>query len=194
MFGTILCVAAVTLGVDYGYEPNENGGLDYIIRIDDHSLESLKKGRAVLSDFPKDLRGLQTIRFQIGGEKPPRIPLSPAQLALLEPPPVDTVAIETQPKELDTSPPGKLMTAEPATYNNSVPSNNAPKPEPKSPDPKSPESISPEQADPEEPRLLLYCIIAGLAATLLYLSWVHFGMRSKYRALLAEHLAITQPT
>ena len=33
MFGTILCVAAVTLGVDVGWKPNGDGGLEYIVQI-----------------------------------------------------------------------------------------------------------------------------------------------------------------
>ncbi len=202
MFGTILCVAAVTLGVEVGWEPNDNGGLEYIIQIDPDSLRSFSDGRPLRSDFPKDLRGLQTIRFQVGDNKLPRVALAPEKSPLLDPPsiaypakatlsPSDIPGPAKRPGKLATNPKSKRLEAQMAAFDDPVES------DPPKPKDESPEHKSGAQIAPEKPWPLLYAVVAlavGLAAAFMYLAWVHFGMRSRYRMLLAEHLALTQPT
>ncbi len=203
MFGTIICIAAVTLGVDYGYEPKHDGGLVYIIQIDPASLKSLCDGRPVQSDIPSDVSGLRTIRFQVGDEILPRVALAPEKKPLLDTPtvadthnatpsPSDVDPHAVQPNELANNPQGKRLVADTANYNDPLESDDAPKA-----NPESSESGNTEQTAPEKPWSLLYGVIAlsvGLAAAFIYLAWVHIGMRSRYRMLLAEHLAISQPT
>lgn len=201
MFGTILCVAVATLGVDTGWEPNGDGGLEYIVQLDPVQLESLKNGIPYRSDLPKDLRGVQTIRFQFGTKKPPRLPLplgksvstgtpSFTNASKATPSPSDASIAAKPPKELDNGPANKMHKAKPAIFQDPVDTNSPSTA-------KTPIDESAKQTDPPKSLSLLYGVIAltvGLAAAFLYLSWVHIGMRSRYRMLLAEHLAITQPT
>lgn len=203
MFGTILCVAALTLGVDYGYEPNADDGLEYIVQINSKSLEGFLSGRPIRSDLPKDLRGLRTIRIQFADEKLPRVALGPKKSVLLDPPPVADAQKATpspsdknppaiQPKELAGDLQGKPLVADNATYIDPLESGDASK----SNDKKSVNGNA-GQTDPQKPWSLLYGVVlmaAGLAAAFVYLAWIHIGMRSRYRMLLAEHLAMTQPT
>jgi hypothetical protein len=173
MIGTILCVAAMTLGVDFGWEPNGDGGLEYIVQIDPESLETLGKGAPLRSDFPRDLRGLQTIRFQVGDKKPPRVALAPPLL------PPDQLAQPENSRD-------KRLSAQPAVYV-----------EPSGPDEPSKAEPGKENEntpipDPQKPWPLLYVAVGtaiGLAAAFFYLLWIHIGIRSRYRVLLADHLA-----
>ncbi len=198
MFATILCVAAVTLGVDAGWEPNGHGGLEYIVQIDPVQLESLKNGIPYRSDIPKDLRGVQTIRFQFGTEKPPRValpadthtllnPLSVADPAKATPSPSDTAPPSTWPGKLATDLKSKPLVANKANFDDPLESDAL----------KPGDEESTVQNDPSKPWPLLWgvaALAAGLSAAFVYLAWIHVGMRSRYRMLLAEHLAMTQPT
>ena len=181
MIGTIICAAAVTLGVEFGWEPNGAGGLEYIIQIDAESLKNLEKGIAQRSDFPQDLRGLQTIRFQVGDKKLPQVAL-PSTIAPLSPP-------EKPPEKLANNPYGKLL-AKKAVFE--TPSA-ADKPLEAGPEIKKDSGAKKEIADPSEatkPWMLLYAASGtaiGLAAAFLYLLWIHIEMRSRYRKLLAAN-------
>ncbi len=197
MFGTIFCVAALTLGVEVGWEPNDSGGLEYIIQIDSTQLKHFEKGIPYSSDFPKDLQGLQTIRFQIGEKKLPRIALSPQKPAFPEPTklaktqraapsPSDAKLPDNPPRKLSADHQTKPLKVAKASFDDPIDS--------KSPNPKEDSST---QTEPEKPWPLLYGVIAlavGFAAAFMYLAWIHIGMRGRYRLLLAEHLALTQPT
>lgn len=174
MIGTILCVAAVTLGVEFGWEPNDDGGLEYIVQIDPESMKSLGKGTPLRSDFPRDLRGLQTIRFQVGDKKPPRIALAP---------PISPSA-QQQPAELALTENlhGKPLSAQRAIFEEPSGLDASSKPEPG--------KENAVKADPQRPWPLLYAVAGttiGLAAAFFYLLWIHVGMRGRYRTLLAEH-------
>ena len=180
MIGTILCVAAVTLGVEFGWEPNGDGGLEYIVQIDPESLKNLDKGAPLRSDFPRDLRGLETIRFQVGDKKPPRIALAPPLL-----PPAQ------QPAKLVENPYDKKLPVKKAVFDEEKSGLAGPsKAEPA----KENERIV--KPDPPRPWPLLYAVVVtaiGLAAAFFYLLWIHIGMRGRYRVLLTEHLALGQP-
>jgi len=185
MIGAILCVAAVTLGVEFGWEPNDEGGLEYIVQIDPESLKNLDKGAPLRSDFPRDLRGLQTIRFQVGDKKPPRIALAPP----LSPPAQQSA--QQPPKQVDHSHGKSLPPVTKAFFE-----------EPSGPDEPSKagrgeEKESTTKPDPQRPWPLLYAVVGtsiGLAAAFFYLLWIHIGVRGRYRMLLAEHPALGQPT
>ena len=89
MVGTMVCLAAMTLGVDVGWEPSD-GGLEYIIQIKPEQLDSLRSGGLVIrSDVRPQHRGeLRTYRIQVGtgpvpktdlpaSGRPPRAPAAP---------------------------------------------------------------------------------------------------------------------
>jgi hypothetical protein len=202
MFGTILCLAAVTLGVEFGWEPNDNGGLEYIIQISPESLEGFQGGKPLWSDFPRDLRGLQTIRFQVGEGELPRKELPAKKPIGLELPSIndkkkatstssEDAVVVPKPKTVDSAAKIKPAEAEPAIFTSPVESEEPFKSN------KLPGKEDANSANAEKPWTLFWAVVSlavGLAAALVYLVWVHIGMRNRYRSLLAEHLAITHPT
>ena len=76
MVGTMVCLAAMTLGVDVGWEPSD-GGLEYIIQIKPEQLDSLRAGGLVIrSDVRPQHRGeLRTYRIQVGTGPVPKTDL-----------------------------------------------------------------------------------------------------------------------
>jgi hypothetical protein len=196
MVGTMVCLAAMTLGVDVGWAPSD-GGLEYIIQIKPEQLDSLRAGGLVIrSDVRPQHRGeLRTYRIQVGAGPLPKTDL-PEPPAL---PPKEPAAPAAPPSETQAK-------KEPATL----------------PDAENPKHIV-EQADYREPspsekeklagmtpnlggasddrteKYLVPMVIVsgtaiGLLAALVYLSWIHVGTRNRYRALLAEHMALAPPT
>jgi hypothetical protein len=176
MIGTILCMAATALGVQYGWEPSDAGGLEYIVQIDRESLKNLEKGIPLRSDFPRNLQGLQTIRFQVGDKKPPCIALS---LPILPTP--------TQPIELANNPGGKPLLVKKADFEEPNNAGDSPKN-----DAAKENSTS---LDPQKPWALLYaalCAAVGLAAAFCYLLWLHVDMRARYRLLLGVQQGVVR--
>lgn len=94
MGAMVLFVAAVGLGIDTGWQPLPEGGLEYIIQIEPPMLESLKAGEEVASDIPPDLRGIRSYRIKVGtGELPRKAAPEPAAdrgQSPLEPPPTQS--------------------------------------------------------------------------------------------------------
>ncbi len=67
-----LLVAATTLGVDYGWQPTEDGDVEYIIQIEPSLLEALKSGRDITSEIHPDVRGVRRFRIRVGSNALPR--------------------------------------------------------------------------------------------------------------------------
>ena len=72
MAGTWILAVAVVCGVDYGWQPHEDGGLEYIIQIEPWSLEALHQGSPIVSQIPPELRGIQQFRIQVGRQPLPQ--------------------------------------------------------------------------------------------------------------------------
>jgi len=83
---SMLCLAALALGVDAGWQPLADGGLEYIIQIPPHALERLKQGEAVASDIPVTLRGVRSCRIVVGSRELPRESLPELAVGSLEMP------------------------------------------------------------------------------------------------------------
>lgn len=181
MIGTILCAATLALGVQYGWEPNGEGGLEYIVQLDEESIQNLGRGIPFRSDFPRDLQGIETIRFQVGDKRPPKIAL---------PLPAIPPTIEKQkPAELADNPGGKPLEAQKAVFEESNKAD-----EKKNVPAAAEKSITVED---EKPWPLLYTALGtatGLTAAFFYLLWLHVDMRVKYRMLLAEQIVLGRET
>ena len=65
-------MAAATLGVDYGWQTRDDGGLEYIIQIEPALLQSLKQGDRVISEVHPQVRGVRQFRIQVGDSRLPR--------------------------------------------------------------------------------------------------------------------------
>jgi hypothetical protein len=72
MCGHIACIAAVLLGVDAGWQPLPEGGIEYIIQIEPQLLETLKSGEPIQSDVPSYVKDVRAYRIVVGTAKLPR--------------------------------------------------------------------------------------------------------------------------
>jgi len=73
MLGDLVCVAALALGIDVGWRPLSDGGVEYLIQIEPGLIEALKPGEAIGSDVPPRLIGeIRAYRITVGTEELPR--------------------------------------------------------------------------------------------------------------------------
>ena len=72
MTGITVWVAAILLGVDAGWQPRPEGGMEYTIQIEPGTLESMKAGVMIESDVPPEVRDIRTYRVVVGTEPLPR--------------------------------------------------------------------------------------------------------------------------
>ncbi|NLE37193.1 MAG: hypothetical protein GX621_04130 [Pirellulaceae bacterium] len=72
MFGTALCIATVVLGIEVGWEPDADGDLEYIVRIEPELAQPLLEGRPVRFSVLPEHRGVRHFRVEVGTGKPPR--------------------------------------------------------------------------------------------------------------------------
>jgi hypothetical protein len=66
-------MAAMALGIDVGWRPLSEGGVEYLIQIEPDLLETLQPGEAIGSDVPPPLVGqIRAYRITVGTEELPR--------------------------------------------------------------------------------------------------------------------------
>jgi len=188
----MVCLAAVTLGVDVGWEPSKEPsekGLEYIIQIEPEQIDSLRSGGLVIhSDVRPQHRGeLRTYRIQVGTGPVPQTDLPEPSPVEKEEPPAETQAKKV-PATLPDAESAKHIAA-PANYDELSPSEQLAG---MTPNPGGSPTQQPEKY--LVPMMIVSCTAIGLLAALVYLSWIHVGTRNRYRALLAEHMALAQPT
>lgn len=73
MHGIALLLAAASVGVDYGWQPDADGVMEYIIQVEPELISALQKGEAIISEIHPDARGVRRFRIQIGTAPLPRI-------------------------------------------------------------------------------------------------------------------------
>lgn len=96
MLTTTLLLATLAVGIDTGYEPTAEGGLEYIIQIPPDVLQTLKPGEAITSEIPDDLQGVQRYRIQVGTGRLPRIHAPEAIQTAAEAPIPSPTAVQHQ--------------------------------------------------------------------------------------------------
>ena len=72
MSGNIACIAAVLLGIDAGWQPLPEGGMEYIIQIEPQLLDTLRSGEPIQSDVPSYVKDVRAYRIVVGTGKLPR--------------------------------------------------------------------------------------------------------------------------
>ncbi len=72
MFAMAIVLAATTTGVDYGWQTNDNGELEYIIQLEPALLEALLAGETIRSEIPPMVEGVRSFRIQVGRDPLPR--------------------------------------------------------------------------------------------------------------------------
>lgn len=171
MCGNIVCVAAVLLGIDAGWQPLPQGGVVYLIQIEPQVFERLKSGEitAVESDVPPYVKDIRTHRISVGTAELPR-----------ELPPITEP--HSIPRRLDHDPASKPIEEGKLT------SYNAPTAPPPNPQPQPTTGGESREGEPAKPpwlwlTLTLLALFASLGGNL-FLGWITWDARSRYRAIL----------
>jgi hypothetical protein len=209
MFAHVLCFCTAVVGIDVGWQPLQEGGAEYIIRLDPQSLEALKAGEPIESDIPPGAGDVRSFKFYLGMEKPPRI--SPPSKPIKSPP-VSTadgarMPASNLPEIQDDS------AVKPPNQQAAAPDQTVPFPRTLKPDPavkpltalsaafnEPEEGIAKSEAtsqnrsegkneEPAKPWMPLILVSLGLFASLggnAYLTWIFTDLRRRYRAALVK--------
>jgi hypothetical protein len=188
-------LTAVAAGVNVGWQPLDDGGMEYIIQLDPQSLEALKSGESIRSDVLPEAGDVRSYKIVVGAGKPPRNgpPQSSAQATNTKTAGRDAVHSPTlpdgstpnrtslSPHTLTPDQTAKPLAADSASYIESVDGSAAS--ETGSPNP--PRAKKEEQ---EKPWLPLILVSLGLFASLggnLYLAWIFADLRRRCRASIS---------
>lgn len=108
MYGVALMLTMATLGVDYGWQPGEDGQMEYIIQIEPELVDTLREGKVdLLSEIPPELQGVKRFRIRVGKGPVPRKGLDEARANGLLP--SQETAANQQPKlPIGTKPGGNF--------------------------------------------------------------------------------------
>ncbi len=66
MTGVLVCLSAAVLGVDFGWQPLADGGVEYIIQIEPQMLDSLQSGESLSSALPTSGHNIRRYRIVVG--------------------------------------------------------------------------------------------------------------------------------
>jgi hypothetical protein len=225
MHAQLVCLAAALLGVDVGWQPWPDGGVEYLIQIPPHAVKTLESGQPIASDVPPNV-AVRAFRITIGSEtlphklppaaeETPHASAPPPKKTFSDPllPPASTPTIDTEVARPPVSTPPEspfsvphLTT--PAAIPQPVPRALAPDPsskplgerqtafvQPVAPKaktevkPTAPASQPTEApAEASKPWMPLTLVLLGLFTSLggnLYLGWITWDTRSRYRELVA---------
>ncbi len=90
MNGFALLVATAVMGVDYGWQPDASGELEYIIQIEPMTLIALREGHDIVSQIDPYVRNVKRFRIRVGTDPVQRRgfpPTKPAEGASAPAPP-----------------------------------------------------------------------------------------------------------
>ena len=79
MSGFALLVATAVVGVDYGWQPDAEGQLEYIIQIEPVTLIALRGDRDIVSQIDPYVQNVRRFRIRVGTEPVPRRGLPPRE-------------------------------------------------------------------------------------------------------------------
>jgi hypothetical protein len=170
MSGTILAATILVVGISTGWKPLPEGGYEYIIQIEPQTLQTLSSGQNVYSDILPALRGIRSYRITVGTGPVPREGTPPAAE------PTAAVSPRSPPKPLTPDPSSRPVAAQNASYLENGP-----------PQTTSPQSPQADKNEPQKQWPLLMAVLAGLLGSVsgnLYLGWITWETRSRYRRLL----------
>jgi hypothetical protein len=197
MGGIMVLVAAAAMGIDTGYQPSADGGLEYIIQIEPQLIESLKNGEDFVSDIPLTLRGVHHYRITFGNKKLPKLDGSAEK-----PPALDSAAPKSAASEASKEAGGRetpsTFATEPDAKSMERTVNHVAKPENAETGSKTPEKegldpssdLARKRANADEladrpwlPLALALMLFGSLGANI-YLVWVTASTKSRYRKLV----------
>lgn len=198
----LILVAATAIGVEAGWEPLPEGGHRYTIQIEPELVRRLESGEDLVSEVPPQI-DVRSFRITLGSGALARIdgPPSPQATAQTEPP------SEPAPNDALAAPDGPAIDAAadntaavPASFDGAAADAQplAATPPERAAEPQLHSAEKPElKAQPgangsaplDEPWIPLLVAVGFLAASLganLYLGWVAWDARSRYRSAVAR--------
>jgi len=187
MQSAILGVSLCLLGVDVGWRPIETGGVEYIIQIDPQELNLIRREGAE-SSVPVDVKDIRRHRIVIGTDKLPRIAPPPERPSA--PPFGSFREADKRGTSSKITLPGKApadFPKEPASSGKSGP-DGGPK-EAAGGGKSATENKAPPSGKPDEttgwwwPLGLMLGLLGSLGGNV-YLGWITWETRARYRALL----------
>ena len=72
MDGSTLLFLVAMIGVDYGWQAQSDGSLEYIIQLEPETVNALMSGETISSEIPSDVYGVRKFRIQVGNEALPQ--------------------------------------------------------------------------------------------------------------------------
>lgn len=179
MCATMLCVAAMAIGIDPGWQRLDDGGWRYLIQIDPHTFEELKAGRIdkIESDVPWQLRDIRSYRITIGRGEVPRdeLPSTPpttaANSASSRSEPGPSASARPEPPDRIPATTATSPGQRPTTFSEQI----LAKPELTAP----PETAD-EPSKPWLPLILALACAVACFAGMVYLGWIAMDYRRRY--------------
>jgi hypothetical protein len=196
MFAHVLWISTVIIGVNVGWQPLPEGGMEYIIQLDPQTLEALKAGEPILSDIHPNAGDVRSYKIVLGTDTLPRISppaktIEPSSAKTTEHtqgrssnlPENSTTGQPTPfPRTLSADPTGKPLTARSTAF--VEPAGNSTKSD------ATPQNQSEEKKEePAKPWMPLILVSLGLFASLggnVYLTWIFADLRRRYKTLLSK--------
>jgi hypothetical protein len=181
MCGLVVCLATVVVGIDAGWQPLDEGGIEYLIQIEPQLLDALRSGETadfLRSEIPSHVRDVRAFRISVGnGELPHQLPTSKPEVPTGEPlvvaPPADVKPIAEQQAAFVQETGARPKTA--------AEGDTEAKPQ---------SSQKPDQSD--RPWLVLTMTVFALATSLggnIFLGWLTCDARRRCRKLLGPSSA-----
>jgi hypothetical protein len=190
----MLCVAAVALGVDVGWQPLPDGGMEYVIQLDPQAIDLLRSRVDIPSDIPGNLKDLRRLRITAGNATLARtIPAEPVSGPAFPTAPrgpllrvsanqrasllfVDTLFPRYHP--VSVRPPEVRSEARPPAEAS------RPRDEVRG----KPAGETPLKGQPPVTWTLTVGALIGAVAAAIFLAWIAWEYRIRYRRLLAQFL------
>ncbi len=181
----LISIAVATLGVDYGWKRLPDGGSEYIIQLNQQTLDALRDGQPIQSDVMPEAGKVRSFRIVVGDEKLSRdkpLDKPTSQTAVLDPP-------RLAPNPLLPNTAVKPLAGRQTTY--TQPEKNTTKDKPKPPS--TPKTVAEQPAKPWLPfTLTLFGLFASLGANA-YLGWISWGYRQRCRNVNEEMQSPSAP-
>lgn len=159
MYAHVLWFSTIILGINVGWQPLPEGGMEYIIQLDPQTLEALKSGEPIQSDIPPGAGDVRSYKIVIGTEQLPRT--SPFPRTLLP---------DQSEKRLTANSAAFVEPAEGSTKSPSTPQNRS-------------DEKKEEPARPWTPLILVSLSLFASLGCNVYLTWIFADLRRRYRAL-----------
>jgi hypothetical protein len=185
MCGDIVCIAVVLLGIDVGWRPLPDGGVEYQIQIEPQVIETLKAGQPIYSDIPRNVKDVRAYRITVGTEQLTRELPATEEVKSADAPLIPNLILpDPESRPIDDV----QQTAE--NVDSAVePARAELKPESTSPSEQGAQKEKPQPAEATRPwvplTIALFTLFGSLGANV-YLGWITWGVRSRYRALVQK--------